>query len=286
HLPDSQVTVATRVTITTPARPRKPRVPSHGHDLRESGHSLAPAAQREARRVQQGAHGLGIRDLAGADPGQGVREREDDGLEELVLVEGGGARGEVEGEEEMDALVAEAGRGVDGGEGDEAAGDEARLLLELAAGADLPVLAGAVGPTGGELEQLAAGGVAVRAAARDAGVGRRGVGEDGQRGGGAGVADELELAGGAVGEADRVEGEVDDAAAIDGAPGDEPGRERGRGVPVHCPVRVSGPDCACGVLRATKTPAACSAASPRTGGPVTRRDGPRPARRRARAAAR
>src|SRR5690606_8013062 len=196
----------------------------------------ARTAQHEARRVEQGAHGLGVGDLTGADAGERLGEGEDDGLEELVAVEGGGAGGEVEREEEVDALVAEARGGEDAGEPDEAAGDEAGLLLELAARADLPVLAWLVRPAGGYFEEVAAGRVAVLADEHDTGIGRGQVIEDGERGGGARVADELELAGRAVGEADGIHGQVHDAAAVDGAPGQQPRCGGVHGVLVHRPV--------------------------------------------------
>src|SRR5690606_5569849 len=157
------------------------------------------------------------------------------GLEELVVVEGGVALAEVEGEEQVDPLVAEAGRRVDGGERDEAAGDEAGLLLQLPAGAELPVLSGALRPTRRHLEQFAAGRVAVLADEHDAWVGRGRVVEHREDGRGAGVPDELELAGRAVREADGVDGEVHDAPPVDRAPGNEPRRGRDTGFLVHSP---------------------------------------------------
>ncbi len=115
----------------------------------------------------------------------------------------------------MDPLVGEARGGVDGVQATESSGHPAGLFLELAPGDLLPGLAVPIGAAGGDLVDVAAGGVPELPEQHDLGVSGLGLPEDGDDGGGSGVADELELAVGAVGEADGVHGEVDDAAGVD-----------------------------------------------------------------------
>src|SRR5690606_13838718 len=93
-----------------PGRPQTPCPQRWTGDARKwtlaGARGSARATQGEAGRVQQRADSLGVRNLAGADAGQRVPQGEHHGLEELVVVEGGVALAEVEGEEQVDPLVA------------------------------------------------------------------------------------------------------------------------------------------------------------------------------------
>jgi hypothetical protein len=124
---------------------------------------------------------------------------------------------EAGGEEEPDLLVGEAGSGPDPAEGLEAGGVVADLLSRFAGGAGLRRLA-AVELAGGNLEQPAAGRVAVLADEEHGAVG-----EHRHDGGGAAVADHLHVRLPPVGEADVVDVDVEGVAAVDLAAAEELG---------------------------------------------------------------
>ena len=85
---------------------------------------------------------LRVRELAAPDQAQRVVEREPQHLDQLVVVGAARNRREVEGREEMDALVAEAGRRPDRPRAHQPPRPLPGLLGELARGARLGRLAG------------------------------------------------------------------------------------------------------------------------------------------------
>src|SRR5207244_9044195 len=98
-------------------------------------HSCGP--ERCGGEVEPGDR-LAVDDLAVADLRERLGERDTRDLRNrLVGLVGGAAVGEPAGQEEVDPLVAEAGRGEDGAEVTEVARHHARLLGTLAGRADL-----------------------------------------------------------------------------------------------------------------------------------------------------
>src|SRR5690348_174810 len=175
--------------------------------------------EHETRHIKDGGDALGVGDLPFLDPPQHLRQRPRHHLDELVPLVRGLAGGEVRRPEEMDPLVGEARRGPDRGHSLEAPRRHAGLLQELAAGARFGTLARREG-AGGHFPQETVAGVPELADEENHGIVAAGVGRDRHDGRRAGVADDLELALGAVGEADGVDIHVEDAAGV-GAPGGE-----------------------------------------------------------------
>ena len=136
----------------------------------------------------------------------------------------GGAGGDVFGEVDLHPLAEEAGAGVVAGEEGPLAGAEAGLFDHLALGGGEGSLAG-LDASGGEFEEVLAGGVAVLADEDDVGVAwlEFAGGIDGEDDDGAVVVDDVAGDDGAVGLFHFVGGDVEDFALVGDLGGEELG---------------------------------------------------------------
>ena len=134
-------------------------------------------------------------------------------LHELVGLVVDPAIGQIVRDEEMDLLVGEAGGGEDGREPLEPPGTAPGFLLELALGTVLRRFAG-IESASGDLPDEAIGSVPELTDQQDPRIARADVVEEGDHGGGSGMAQDLELAGRPVGKFYRVEIETHDAPGV------------------------------------------------------------------------
>ena len=95
---------------------------------------------------------FGVTDGAGFNFAQGGFEGQDDGREELVVVQVGAAGGEVLGKKDGHFLIEDAGGGVEAAQALPAFGAVAGFFFQLAAGAERGLFAG-VQRAGRQLEQ-------------------------------------------------------------------------------------------------------------------------------------
>src|SRR3990172_6242382 len=180
--------------------------------LSRAGPNLAPADV-----VEDGGDRLGVLDLAGVDAGERLVEAQRYDLHLLILVSLGVFGRQLRGEEGVDVLGAEAGRGEEAGEALALRRGEAGFLGQLAAGRSLGRLAVLEG-AGRQLEEVAADGVAVLPDPEDAPLVVDGNDDDG-----AGVVDHLAADVAAGGDLDLVDAQADDAALVDRLAADEDG---------------------------------------------------------------
>ncbi len=132
--------------------------------------------------------------------------------DEFVRLGGGGNRLQLVGQEEMDALVAEADAAQRLSERGQPPCTPSRLLLQLAAGAGLGRLP-RFEAAGGDLQHLAANGCPELADQEDPAVGQQR-----QDGGTAGVAHDLEIGAAAIGKPVGFDRQGDDPSPVDAAP--------------------------------------------------------------------
>src|SRR3989338_7799923 len=85
---------------------------------------------------------LGVADGAGFDLLEGGLEGEDDGLQELVVIEVGAAEDEVLGEEQRHFFIEDAGSSIEAAQAFPALGAVAGFFFQLAAGAADRLFAG------------------------------------------------------------------------------------------------------------------------------------------------
>src|ERR1041385_335022 len=182
-----------------------------------SGDSRLLHLEDEPGHIKDSHHGLCVSDFAVTNAGQDLRQGLWHHLDELVALARRFPRRELARQIEVDHLISEAGRGPDGGQPLQAAGRDACLFEQFATGARLGIFA-RVERARRDLPQRTACGIPELTDQEDRGIGiPLWVGGARHDRGGARMADDLQLARGAVGESHRVDVDPHDSAGVDPA---------------------------------------------------------------------
>jgi hypothetical protein len=160
--------------------------------------------------------GLGVNDFAPLNQAENLRPRQPVDLDEFVRLPALGSGCEAGGEEEVDALVGEARCGVDRRQPLEPVRRDAGLFLQLAPSAGFRALA-RIESAGRNLPDVAVGRVPELLNQEHRRVGGSRLIGEGHNGGRARMANHLELTDGAIGEADLVEIQIQNAAGVNAA---------------------------------------------------------------------
>src|SRR5258708_6264820 len=182
--------------------------------LRATSVSLRSGSDDESSGKEDPDGRLSVVDLAALDHLECPAERDGLDAEELVGFVRGRPAGQAGGEKDVNLLIGEAGRRIHGIHGLNRRRGTAGLFAELTRGTGRGRLAG-LEAAGGDLVEIAAGGVAVLLDEKELGVFAARVGKKGDHGARSGVANHLDLSGRPVGELDEIDVETDHLASVD-----------------------------------------------------------------------